>query len=82
MSLNLKPGHLLTVGAVIFAGYALYETLKKPGGTAASSQPGQAQRDAGLTSWLNLQQFQYDDHASVNPYADLSIPSNLGGVTP
>jgi hypothetical protein len=82
MSLNLKPNHLLTVGAVIFAGYALYETLKKPGGTVASAQPGQAQRDTGLTSWLNLQDFQTATHAAEDSYSQLSIPSNFGGVTP
>lgn len=55
---TLTGGQLLTLGAVIFAGFALYEAvLKKPGGTA-STQPGQAQRDAGLMQWHDITQAQ------------------------
>jgi hypothetical protein len=64
MSLNLTPQHLLTVGAVIFAGFALYEFTKKPGG-AVSSQPGQAQRDAGLSQWHDLTLQQAADIAGL-----------------
>lgn len=64
MSLNLKPSHLMTVGACIFAGYALYETFKAPG-SAASTQPGQAQRDAALTSFNNLTMAQAADIAGI-----------------
>lgn len=64
MSLNLKPQHLMTVGAVIFAGFALYEFTKKPGG-ATSAQPGQAQRDAGLMQWHDLTQQQAADIAGL-----------------
>jgi len=80
MSLNLKPTHLLTVGAVIFAGFALYETFKRPGGTL-SAQPGQAQRDTGLTSFLNLQGVQWSGFGGNSDYQQLSIPSNIPGVT-
>ena len=83
MSLNLKPNHVLTIGAVLFAGFALYETFKKPGGQL-SSQPGQAARDSGLQAFLNLQDFQSATHNSTtaNQYLDLSLPSNFGGITP
>lgn len=77
-TLNLKPNHLLTVAAVLFAGYALYETFKKPGG-AVSSQPGQAARDAGLQTFLNQQQAAYES-AAVDEYDNITLPSNIGGV--
>lgn len=64
MSLNLKPQHLLTVGAVIFAGFALYEFTKKPGG-AVSSQPGQQERDTGLSQWHDLTLQQAADIAGL-----------------
>jgi len=54
MKLNLSPSHLATIGAVLFAGYALYEFTKKPGGVL-STQPGQQQRDAGLQTFLDQQ---------------------------
>ena len=57
MSLNLTPSHLLTIGAVIFAGFAVYETTKKAGGVS-STQPAQAQRDAGLMQWHDITQAQ------------------------
>jgi hypothetical protein len=64
MSLNLKPNHLLTVGAVIFAGFALYEFTKKPGGKV-SAQPGQQQRDDALMQWHDLTQQQAADIAGL-----------------
>ena len=65
-TLNLNGGNLLTIGAVIFAGFALYEFTKKPGGVV-SSQPGQAQRDAGLAQWNDLTLQQAADAASLAP---------------
>lgn len=63
-TLNLKGGHLLTLGAVIFAGFALYEFTKKPGGVV-STQPGQQQRDTGLTQWHDLTLAQAADIAGL-----------------
>lgn len=78
-TLNLKPTHLLTVGAVLFAGFALYETFKKPGG-ALSSQPGQAQRDDGLTTWQNLFNGQQADaQAYAAAYTSLPLYNALSG---
>lgn len=70
-SLNLKGGHLLTIGAVIFAGFALAETFKKPGGVT-STQPGQQQRDSGLTAFMNLLTSQASNVAS-----NLQFDANL-----
>lgn len=75
MSLNLKPSHLMTVAACVFAGYALYESFKTPNGTA-STQPGQAERDSGLTTFTNQYNGAFTDSfaamsASQDPVANL-----------
>ncbi len=47
----------MTVGAIGFAGFALWHITRKPGG-AVSAQPAPRQRDTGLTAWYDLQQTQ------------------------
>ncbi len=70
MSAN-NGGHLLTIGAVIFAGYALYETFKSPTG-AVSTQANQAAQNTGLTAFTNLLTSQASNLAS-----NLSFDANL-----
>ncbi len=76
MSLNLQPTHLLTIGAVIFAGFAIYEVTKKPGG-AVSSQPGQAARDSALTDFNNLLQSQ-GNQFSADPSSTAALGDTYG----
>lgn len=78
-TLNLKPAHLLTVGAVLFAGYALWASTKKPGGSM-STQPAQQIRDAALDAWNNLQNSQASMFDDPNTYA--AGPAAIGGVQP
>lgn len=48
----------MTYGSIAFALFALvYITRSRPSGRVAT-QPGQAQRDAGLFQWNNLQAAQ------------------------
>jgi hypothetical protein len=63
-SSSIQGGGLLTLGAVIFAGFAFYEFTKKPGGVL-SAQPGQAQRDDGLMQWHDLTLQQAADIAGL-----------------
>ncbi|WP_431257215.1 hypothetical protein ACQ86G_21520 [Roseateles chitinivorans] len=50
----MNTNQLMTIGAVGFAGFALYYITRTPGKTLAS-QPGQQQRDAGLQQWIDQQ---------------------------
>lgn len=47
----MTSNQLMTAGAVALAGFALYYTFRTPGGNV-SAQPGQQQRDLGLSAWL------------------------------
>ena len=47
----MTSNHLMTAGAIGFAGFALWYITRKPGGQLAA-QPGQAARDLGLQSWM------------------------------
>ncbi|HWI12107.1 MAG TPA: hypothetical protein VNU48_12315 [Burkholderiaceae bacterium] len=49
----MNSNNLMTVGAVGFAGFALWWITRKPGG-AVTTQPAQQQRDIGLNSWNDL----------------------------
>jgi hypothetical protein len=48
MTLN----QLMTVGAIGFAGFALWHVTRKPAGDAVV-QPAQRSRDAGLANWFD-----------------------------
>jgi len=67
----MTSNQLMTVGAIGFAGFALWYIARKPGGQA-SSQPGQAARDAGLIGWFNHLDQQQSELAAagVSEYMD------------
>lgn len=78
-SLNLKPAHLMNVGAVCFAGFALWWITRKPAG-ALSAQPGQQQRDSALTGHLDTINQQWSDlvaSATTQANGDASTLSDL-----
>ena len=62
----------MTIGAIGFAGFALYFITRKNVNASAAVQPGQVQRDSGLQLWndqLNGQQASIAD-AAWGHYAD------------
>lgn len=56
----MNTNQLMTIGAIGFAGYALWFITRKPGG-AVTRQPAQRQRDAGLTAWNDQLQAQENE---------------------
>jgi hypothetical protein len=53
----MNSNQLMTVGAVGFAGFALWWITRTKGAVVAA-QPAQAVRDFGLQSWVALQDAQ------------------------
>lgn len=49
----MNTNQLMTVGAIGFAGFALWYITRKPGG-ALPLQPAQQQRDAALVDWFDV----------------------------
>lgn len=50
----MTSNQLMTIGAVGFAGFALFYITRTPGKTLAN-QPAQQQRDSGLQQWIDTQ---------------------------
>lgn len=67
----MNTNALMTVGAIAFAGWAVWKTTRKAG-NAVASQPAQRQRDADLASWHDLLSSQDDTFTAV-------VPSMSGG---
>jgi hypothetical protein len=59
----MNTNQLMTVGAIAFAGFALWYVARKPSGQVAT-QPGQAARDAGLIGWFNHLSTQQNELAT------------------
>lgn len=68
---TLKGPHLLTLAAVVFAGYALYETFKTSS-SVAPTQANQAAQNTGLAAFTNLLTSQ-----ATNLASNLSFDQNL-----
>lgn len=61
----MNANSAMTVGAIGFAGFALWYITRKPGG-AVTAQPAQQARDSALTQWMDLQVAQSDEILSLN----------------
>ncbi|HWH83459.1 MAG TPA: hypothetical protein VNU71_14605 [Burkholderiaceae bacterium] len=61
----MNTNSLMTVGAIGFAGFALWYITRKPGG-AVTMQPAQRAKDSALTLWNDLQVKQSDEILGLN----------------
>lgn len=62
----MNMNQAMTVGAIGFAGFALWKITRKPGG-AVTAQPAQQARDTGLTAWNDLLNAQSME-TNLSPY--------------
>ncbi|HEV6968849.1 hypothetical protein [Roseateles sp.] len=82
MSLKLDTNHLMGVAAVLFAGFALWQFTKKPGGQVAS-QPGQRQQNAALQVWNDMLGANWASTAySSQAYSQVPLSSLTFGSAP
>lgn len=78
----MNQNQLLTAGAVAFAGFALWYVFRRPTGGQVAAQPGQAQRDDGLSSWLSQMRSQYDNLGRIDYSLSPDTFGDLLGATP
>lgn len=58
-----STNQLMTIGAIGFAVFAVWQVTRKAPG-AIANQPGQQQRDAGLATWNEQQMQQWTEIAN------------------
>lgn len=71
----MTQNQALTYGAVAFAAFTLFYVFKRTPAQAIAAQPGQQQRDAGLSAWLagiNQQMASVTLDAGLDQYRPLT----------
>jgi hypothetical protein len=63
----MNSNHVMTVGAIAFAGYAVWSTTRKAG-NAVAAQPAQRAKDQALIAWQDIQASQAADLAAGDTF--------------
>lgn len=78
----MNQNQLLTLGAVAFAGFAVYYLFRQPGAAPIATSSGQQQRDSGLQSWIDQTSGQFGVLGRIDYSLNPDSFGDMLGATP